>query len=113
MKLFTRLASIILILGLASCAYRIDIRQGNYIEKKDVDKLRINMSKEQVAFVLGNPVLNDTFNKDTWHYIYTINYGDGRPDARIELILDFTDNKLAKMSGNIDEPENFNQSLDI
>lgn len=105
--------TLILAVALASCAYRIDIRQGNYIEKKDVDKLRQNMTKEQVAYVLGKPIIEDAFNQDTWYYLYHVNYGDGRPDRRIELTLQFDDNKLQDLEGSIDKPEDFEKSLDL
>ncbi len=105
--------TILLALALASCAYRIDIRQGNYIEKDDVDKLRQNMSKEQVAYVLGKPIIEDAFNQDTWYYLYHVNYGDGRPNKRIELTLQFENNQLKDLQGSIDKPEDFEKSLDL
>ncbi|MCU4676725.1 outer membrane protein assembly factor BamE [Catenovulum sp. 2E275] len=102
-----------LALALASCAYKIDVRQGNYIEKKDVDKLRQNMTKEQVAYVLGKPIIEDAFNQSTWYYLYNVEYGDGRPDRRIELTLQFENNQLKDMQGTIDKPEDFEKSLDL
>ncbi|MER2491386.1 outer membrane protein assembly factor BamE [Catenovulum sediminis] len=104
--------SLLMVIALSACAYRIDIRQGNYIEQKDVAKLRQNMSKEQVAFVLGNPVIDDSFNSDTWYYLYHVNYGDGREPRRIELTLQFENNQLQDMVGSIEKPENFTDPID-
>ena len=37
------------------CVYRIDIPQGNFIEQKQIDRLRVGMSREQVEYVMGSP----------------------------------------------------------
>jgi outer membrane protein assembly factor BamE len=101
----------------AACSdwiYRIDVPQGNFLDQKDVNKLRIEMSKEQVQFVLGNPVVEDSFNNDTWYYIYDMKRGMSKrgEDVRRELILKFDGNKLSSMSGDFEEPEEFNIPLD-
>ena len=54
-------------LMLSACAdwiYRIDVPQGNFLDERDVSKLRINMTKEQVVYVLGKPVVEDSFDHD-------------------------------------------------
>ena len=51
-------------------SYRVLVQQGNVIEENKVDSLRIDMSKEQVIFLLGEPVLNNIFNKNRWDYVY-------------------------------------------
>jgi len=95
--------------------YRIDVPQGNYLDQKDVDKLRIEMSKEQVQFVLGNPVVEDSFNTDTWYYVYDMKRGMSKrgEDVRRELILKFDAGKLSSMTGDFDKPEEFDIPLDV
>ncbi len=51
-------------------SYRVLVQQGNVIEENKVDLLRINMTKEQVIFLLGEPVLNNIFNTNRWDYVY-------------------------------------------
>ena len=51
-------------------SYRVLVQQGNVIEENKVDSLRINMTKEQVIFLLGEPVVNNIFNKNRWDYVY-------------------------------------------
>ena len=51
-------------------SYRVLVQQGNVIEENKVDSLKINMTKEQVVFLLGEPVLNNVFNKNRWDYVY-------------------------------------------
>lgn len=99
--------------GCSNWIYRIDIPQGNYLDKRDVEKLRIQMTKEQVEFVLGKPVINDLFNQDTWYYVYEIKRGmkGFGEDLRKELVLRFEDNKLISVNGDFEVSEDFDTPL--
>lgn len=94
--------------------YRIDVPQGNFLEQKDVNKLRIQMSKEQVRFVLGNPVVQDIFDDNTWYYLYDMKRGMSKrgEDVRKELILRFDNGKLVTLEGDFERPEEFDIPLD-
>ena len=78
--------------------YKINKQQGNITEYKQVDKLEIGMSKEQVRFVMGTPMAVDSFNTDRWDYIYTHKPGHGEI-KRNNITLYFTDHKLSKIEG--------------
>ena len=56
-------------------AYKIDIQQGNVITQEMVDQLRPGMTRAQVQYVMGTPLLEDTFNKDRWDYVYSMQPG--------------------------------------
>lgn len=94
--------------------FRIDVPQGNFLDQKDVDKLRIEMSKEQVEFVLGNPVVEDSFTSNTWYYVYDMKRGMSKrgEDIHKELILRFVDDKLSSMTGDFEQSEEFVIPLD-
>ncbi len=94
--------------------FRIDVPQGNFLDQKDVDKLRIEMSKEQVEFVLGNPVVEDSFTSNTWYYVYDMKRGMSKrgEDIHKELILRFVDGKLSSMTGDFEQSEEFSTPLD-
>lgn len=72
--------------------YRIDIQQGNVITQDMVDQLRPGMSKRQVQFILGAPLLVDPFHAQRWDYIYLYEPGShGTSDTtsqRLTLIFD-------------------------
>ena len=69
--------------------YRISVQQGNIIEQEDVDKLELGMTKRQVQFVMGSPLLIDTFNQNRWDYYYSRRSGDGTlRDKRFTLFFD-------------------------
>lgn len=78
--------------------YRIDIPQGNIVEEESVAQLQLGMTKEQVRYVMGPPVLHDTFEPSYWHYLYHLR--QGKDDTIIEkrLTLRFEGNLLADIS---------------
>jgi outer membrane protein assembly factor BamE len=104
-------------LTLPSCAfvdwlvYKQDLPQGNFIEQKDIDKLRIEMSKEQVAFLIGRPVVTDTFGGNTWRYVYHFKSGHNAKVTHKELILTFVTSKLATATGDYSLSDDFNTPL--
>ena len=51
--------------------YQMEIQQGNYITEREVALLREGMTRDQVRFVLGTPLVNDVFRNDRWDYVYT------------------------------------------
>ena len=104
----------VLLSGCVDWIYRIDVPQGNFLEQKDVDQLRIEMTKEQVVYVLGRPVVKDSFNKNTWYYVYEMKRGMRKrgEDFRKELIIEFTDGKVANVLGDFELSEEFNTPLD-
>lgn len=105
--------SCVLLSGCTDWIYRIDVPQGNFLDQKDVNKLRVEMTKEQVIFVLGNPVVEDSFNDDRWYYYYEMKRGMAKrgEDVKKHLILTFKDNKLFGFEGDFTKPEQFDQPL--
>ena len=72
--------------------YRVLVQQGNVIEENKVDSLRINMTKEQIIFLLGEPVVNNIFNKNRWDYVY---YRKRDPEeTRLNMVSIFFKNDL-------------------
>ena len=51
--------------------YRIEIQQGNYITQEMVAQLKNGMTREQVRYVLGTPLVTDIFHADRWDYVFT------------------------------------------
>lgn len=73
--------------------YRPDVHQGNIITKEMVEQLRLGMTREQVRFMLGTPLLTSEFHKDRWDYAYYLNPLKGEVQNR-RLTVNFKDNKL-------------------
>lgn len=86
---------------LSGCsAYRIDVRQGNYVDQEMVSQLRKGMTREQVRFVLGTPLVVDMFRENRWDYVYRFTEGWGKPQTRT-LSLFFVDNRLDSVEGDV------------
>lgn len=84
--------------GFIPGVYKIDVQQGNVVTQDMVDQLRPGMTQRQVRFIMGTPLLQDTFHPDRWDYLYSMK--SGRQDREQERIsLNFEDNKLVGLSG--------------
>jgi outer membrane protein assembly factor BamE len=110
--MYFRVAIIITALSLSACSswvFRYDVPQGNYLEQKSIDKLQVGMTKEQVKFILGSPVVVDAFNNDTWNYVYKLKSGRSRDfDMKKQFIINFSNDKLISASGDFELSDNFN-----
>ncbi|MDT3736128.1 MAG: outer membrane protein assembly factor BamE [Denitratisoma sp.] len=80
--------------------YRIDIRQGNYITQDMVAQLKPGMTRDQVRFILGTPLVADIFHAERWDYIYSFKPGRGELQLRRFAVF-FVDNKLARVAGDV------------
>ncbi len=83
--------------------YRIDIQQGNVITPEVVNQLRVGMSKRQVQFILGAPMLIDPFHAERWDYVYIYNPGsDGtEPASQRRVTLEFENDRVTRISGTL------------
>ena len=63
----------------SGCVYRLNIAQGNLVEQEDLDQVELGMTRNQVRFLLGTPMIDDPFHADRWDYVYFLKIG--REDA--------------------------------
>lgn len=78
--------------------HRITIQQGNVVTQNMIDKLKPGMTRRQVQFVLGNPVVDDQLNKNRWDYIYTIDI-PGIERIQQNLQVYFVEDRLSHFAG--------------
>lgn len=57
--------------------YKVDIQQGNFVSSEMLSKLKPGMTKEQVRFVLGTPLLTDMFHANRWDYLFRLQKPNG------------------------------------
>lgn len=115
MKLMTalrasRLRPAVLALALAllcGCVYRIPIQQGNFLERKDLDQINVGMTRSQVRYLLGTPMVADPFNDSRWDYIYYLKRARLGEPKRRHFIVYFEGDKVAKVErfGEYADPE--------
>jgi outer membrane protein assembly factor BamE len=71
--------ALVSLLASSGCVYRQAIAQGNLVEQEDLDQVEQGMTRNQVRFLLGTPMIDDPFHKDRWDYVYFLKIG--RNDA--------------------------------
>jgi len=90
------------VIALAGCfpgVYKIDIQQGNVVTQDMIDELRPGMSKAQVRYIMGNPLITDTFHARRWDYLYSLQTGNGEKSQK-RMSLYFNDgDQLIAVSG--------------
>jgi outer membrane protein assembly factor BamE len=91
------LAAIALGLSASGCVYRINIPQGNYLEAKMLEQLQIGMTRSQVRYVLGTPMISDPFHPDQWDYLYYFKEGKTSDLDRRLVVVYFVDEKVARI----------------
>ena len=81
--------------------YRIDVRQGNYVSQEMVAKLKKGMTRDQVRFALGTPLLKDMFHDNRWDYVYLFQPGKGQSEERRLSVFFDAEGKLASLGGDV------------
>ena len=108
---FSRLISAVLLsLLLAACSsyprilneYKIDVQQGNVLSQEMVSQLRPGLSKDQVRFILGTPMLQDMFHASRWDYVYSLKKGStGEVELRKFSTFFDANNRLVRVAGDV------------
>ena len=104
LKVITLLLSVLI---LSSCSipriFQVVISQGNLVDQEMLDKLEIGMTESQVKFVMGTPLISDTFYPNRWDYFTSVTQGENTYTNQ-KITLYFKDNKLVSWKGEIDTP---------
>jgi outer membrane protein assembly factor BamE len=100
MSAFSRAAlPLILVLGFAlgsaGCVYRPNIQQGNLLKTEDIDQVTVGMTRSQVRYLLGTPMLANPFDPQRWDYIYTLRRGRDKNWDRAHFIVRFDGDKVS------------------
>ena len=105
MNIKNKLSILIISLLLSNCSiprtFQVVISQGNLVDQEMLSKLEIGMTESQVKFVMGTPLISDTFYPDRWDYFTSVTQGDNTYTNQ-KITLYFEDNKLVSWEGKID-----------
>ncbi|MBX5463010.1 MAG: outer membrane protein assembly factor BamE [Steroidobacteraceae bacterium] len=83
--------------SLSGCVYRMNIQQGNYLEPRAVAQLQVGMTRSQVRYLLGTPMVPDAFDNDRWDYLYYLKRGRLSAPEQRHLIVYFKDDKVSRV----------------
>ena len=102
-----RFAITCLFLSLGACssfefpgAYKLAIDQGNIITGDMVAQLEVGMTRSQVEYVLGTPLIRDSFNPQRWDYLYRLDNRDGDVE-RNQLSVFFENDRVSHFETNV------------
>jgi outer membrane protein assembly factor BamE len=93
--------TILVLTAINACVYRVDVQQGNLLEENDIDAVQIGMTRSQVRFLLGTPVVEDPFHQDRWDYIYYFRKGRSRTADRRWLIVYFDGDRAREIQRDV------------
>ena len=85
------------LLSAGGCVYQANLSQGNVIKQDDLDQVEVGMTRGQVRFLLGTPMIDDPFHEERWDYIYFMKIG--RDDAIFKrwISIYFVDDKVSEI----------------
>lgn len=95
-----------LLTAASGCVYRANISQGNIVEEEDLDQVAIGMTRNQVRFLLGTPMVADPFHQDRWDYIYYVKIGRNDATGKRWVTILFEDDTVSEIQRNRELAEN-------
>jgi len=81
--------------------YRMEIQQGNYVTQEMVAQLKPGLTRDQVRFVLGTPLVSDIFHEERWDYVFVRQRANSQEVERRRIAVFFEDGKLKRVDGDI------------
>ncbi len=81
----------------AGCVYRINIQQGNYLDPGALEQLDVGLTRSQVRYLLGTPMVPDAFDQDRWDYLFYFKRGRLREAERRHVTVFFEDDKVSRV----------------
>lgn len=90
-------ATLLLALTASGCIYRMPVQQGNFLEDKEINQITLGMTRTQVRYLLGTPMVADPFENSRWDYVYTLKQGNVSKAQRRHFIVYFDDDKVVKL----------------
>ena len=81
--------------------YKMDVQQGNFVSQESIAQLKPGMSREQVRYLLGTPLVTDIFHRDRWDYVYWREAPNGKREERRVALFFSEDNKLERITGDV------------
>ena len=89
-------------LALAACVYRIDIQQGNLLDEKAINQIDLGMTRSQVQFLLGTPMVSDSFHRDRWDYAYYYVRGRSHDADRRWVVVYFENDRVQRIDRDLE-----------
>lgn len=79
--------------------YKVEVQQGNVVTQEMIDKLKPGLTRNQVRYVLGTPLVTDPFHRDRWDYYYYLRHSNEATGATRHLTVIFKNDALVSVQG--------------
>jgi len=79
------------------CVYQAALSQGNLLDQEDVDQAEVGMTKGQIRFLLGTPMIDDPFHENRWDYIYYLRIGRDKAIFKRWVSVYFEDDNVSEI----------------
>jgi len=93
------LAALAVLLSGCISVYKLEIQQGNVVTQEMIDKLKPGMTRSQVRYVMGTPLVTDPFHPDRWDYYYYLRRSNDKTGESRHLTVIFKNDVLAEVKG--------------
>ncbi len=80
--------------------YTPEVQQGNVVSAEMLETLKVGMSKRQVVFLLGTPLITDPFHQERWDYFYSLSKNGGKAAHR-HLVVHFKGDEVVSLEGDL------------
>ena len=90
-------SAIMALLVSSGCVYRASIAQGNLVKEEDLAQLEVGMTRKQVRFLLGTPMIDDPFHRDRWDYVYYLKIRRGGASFKRWVSVLFEDDVVSEI----------------
>lgn len=103
MRLIYAVGTILALLAVAGCIhpYKVEIYQGNVVTREMIEKLKPGMTKSQVRFVLGTPLVTDPFHPERWDYVYVYKKDVAATPETKHLTVIFDGDAMTRLEGDL------------
>lgn len=92
-----RVALLAAVFALGACVYRINVQQGNFLDPAALEQLAPGMTRSQVRFLLGTPMVSDVFDPDRWDYVFYLKRGRLQEAEQRKVTVFFEDDKVTRI----------------
>ncbi|RLA27618.1 MAG: outer membrane protein assembly factor BamE [Gammaproteobacteria bacterium] len=81
----------------SGCVYQAALSQGNLLKQEDIDQVEVGMTRNQVRFLLGTPMIDDPFHDDRWDYVYYLRIGKDTATFKRWISIFFDDQTVTEI----------------
>ena len=81
----------------SGCVYQAALSQGNLLDQEDIDQIEVGMTRGQIRFLLGTPMIDDPFHESRWDYVYFLRIGREKASFKRWISIYFEGDNVAEI----------------